>query len=77
MKKRHIQKEIDDAIDLFESAHNITPSYDSETGNVSFTTTPNKTFLNVRKVKKRYGDYQPGAVKVYTPEEIKEYEDGR
>ena len=77
MKKRHIQKEIDDAIDLFESAHNITPSYDGETGNTSYTTTPTKTFLNVRRVKKRHADYQPGTVKVYTPEEIKEYEDGR
>ena len=73
MLKKNIQREIDDAIELFESAHNVTPTYDSETGNVGYTRNERVSFTSVRSLKRRRSDYRPGPVKIYTAEEIDKY----
>ena len=66
-------KEIGDAIELFESAYNVVPSYDSETGNTSFNDRKRIQFTSVRKLKGKRADYRPGPVKVYTEQEIEDY----
>jgi len=73
MKRDPVQKEIDDAIELFESAYYIVPSYDSETGNINHSNTQVPNFASIRKLKARRADYRPGPVKVYTTEEIRDY----
>jgi len=75
MSRHRSKKEIRDAIDLFESAYYVVPTYDAETGTTSYTTKECPVFTNVRNIKGQYKDYQPGEVKIYTTEEIKEYED--
>lgn len=69
--------DIGDAIELFESAYHIVPSYDSETGNTSITKPDAPKFRTIRRLKQASPDYRTGAVKVYTAEEIKEYEYAR
>ena len=73
MLKKNIQREIDDAIELFESAHNITPTYDSETGTTGYSTNQRITYSSVVKLKRKREDYRPGPIKIYTAEEIDEY----
>ena len=77
MKKTLMDKELDEAVELFESAHYVVPNHDSETGSTQYNHANRPTFRSIRKLKRRYSDYQAGPVKVYTKQEIKEYEDAR
>lgn len=67
------QKEINDAIELFESSFHIVPSHCSETGNTLFNDRKGIQFTCVRKLKTRRADYRPGPVKVYTEQEVEDY----
>lgn len=67
------QKEIDDAIELFESAYYVVPSHDAETGGTRYHNAEVPKYRSVRRLKRRQRDYQPGPVKVYTAEEIADY----
>lgn len=69
--------DIGDAIELFESSYYLTLSHDSETGNTSITKPEPPKFRNIRRLKQAKPDYRAGPVKMYTAEEIKEYEDAR
>ena len=73
MLKKNIQREIDDAIELFESAHNITPTYDSETANTGYTSNQRIVYRSVVALKRKSADYRPGPVKHYTTQEIEDY----
>lgn len=66
-------KEIDDAIELFESAHYRVLTYDAETGGTNYSKSTPPKFRSIRKLKARRKDYRPGPVKVYTAEEIDDY----
>ena len=70
-------KEIRDAVALFEQAHNVTPSYDSETSNSGYTRAPSTTYETAVDIKMSHRDYQAGAVKIYTSDEIEEYMNAR
>ena len=72
-KRDPVQKGIDDALELFESAHYTVPCYNNETGNTSYDVTPTPQFLSVRRLKQRRPDYRPGPIKVYTEQEIEDY----
>lgn len=74
MNRKKVDREIGDAIELFESAHYIVPSHDSEAGHTRYTRPDPPTFRSVRRLKQRHSDYRAGPVKVYTREEIEEYE---
>lgn len=67
------QKGIDDAIELFESAHYIVPTHDVETGDTVYAHAPSPRFSSVRRVKRARPDYRPGPVKVYTEQEVEDY----
>ena len=73
MLKKNIQREIDDALELFESAHNITPTYDSETANTGYTSNQRIVYRSVVALKRKSADYRPGPVKIYTAQEIDDY----
>ena len=73
MSKDRMNKEIDDAIELFESAHYVIPSYDAEMGSTRYSNSEVPSFRSIRKLKRTHSDYRPGIVKVYTAEEIEEY----
>lgn len=73
MSKDRMNKEIDDAIELFESAHYIIPSHDAETGGTRYSNAEVPRFRSIRRLKRRHSDYRPGKVKVYTAEEIEDY----
>lgn len=78
MSRKKVDREIGDAIELFESSYYVIPSHDSETGNTRYTTGQQPpSFTNLRKLKQRRDDYRPGKVKVYTEQEIEEYERAR
>lgn len=73
MKKIQVDKELDDAVELFESAHYLVPIYDAESGNTNFTNTRSTSFRNIRRLKRGRADYQPGPIKDYTEQEIEDY----
>ena len=66
--------EIEDAIEYFESAYSVGCTYNSETGAVSYSKVPHQLYRNIRRLKRSRPDYRAGKVKVYTREEIEEYE---
>jgi len=68
------QKEINDAVVLFEQAYYVVPCYDNETGNTEINIRPCPSFTSVRRLKGRRADYRPGKVKVYTEQEVRQYE---
>lgn len=72
--KRIVDKEIDDAIEYFESTYYIVPSHDHEVGATKYSNREAPLFRNVRILKRRHSDYRPGPIKVYTKQEIEEYE---
>ena len=73
MKRDPVQKEIDDAIELFESSFYVVPEHDSERGYTSYNVSSAPAFRSIRRLKARRADYRPGPVKVYTTEEIRDY----
>jgi hypothetical protein len=73
MKKARYNREIDDAIELFESSHHTLPTYDMETGHTSHTKQGNRLYVNVRTLKRGHSDYQAGPIKYYTSQEIEDY----
>ena len=77
MKKIQVNKELDDAVEYFESSYHIVPTHDSETGLTRYARTRAPLFQNIRRLKRSRDDYRPGKVKVYTRAEIEEYEDAR
>lgn len=66
-------KEIDDAIELFESAYYVVPSYDSESGGTVRNTPEAPAFRSVRRLKRMHADYRHGPIKIYTKQEVAEY----
>ena len=67
------QKEIRDAVVLFEHAHYVVPSYDTETGTTKNSKPRSPSFHSIWSIKSKRPDYRPGTVKVYTEQEVAEY----
>lgn len=76
MKKRKTN-DIQEAIDVFESGYYTQPNYDAANGKVSYTKAEAPVFRSVRRLKMSRPDYKYGPVRVYTEQEIKEYEDAK
>ena len=68
------QNEIDDAVEYFESSYYVVPSFDAEVGSTKYSKREAPLFRNIRILKGKRSDYRPGPVKVYSRQEIKEYE---
>jgi len=73
MTKRRVDKEIGDAIELFESSFHVVPKHDSESGHTKYDVRTSPTFHSIRRLKQRHPDYRAGPVKVYTEQEIEDY----
>ena len=71
------QQNIDEALLMFEQSYYTVPEHDAESGFTKQRKPVPPTFKTVRKLKQRNPDYRPGEVKVYTKEEIDEYERNR
>jgi len=70
-------REIEDAIELFEQVGFSVPSQDNESNNAYLRPSQAPSFASIRKLKRRHSDYRAGPVKHYTRQEIEEYEHGR
>lgn len=70
-------REIEDAIELFEQVGYCTPSADTEGNGTYLRPSQAPSFTSIRKLKRRHSDYRAGPVKYYTRQEIEEYEHGR
>jgi len=70
-------REIEDAIELFEQVGYSVQSKDLEGGDSRLSSTSPPSFASIRKLKRKHMDYRAGPVKHYTREEIEEYENVR
>ncbi len=68
------QENIDEAIQVFEETSYFTVRHNAETGGTEWKKTDPPEFRNITAIKRSFPDYQPGKVRVYTKEEIEEYE---
>lgn len=69
-----MKDEIGEAIELFEAVGRTRTDRDAGEQTASSIGLPAHRFSTVRRLKQRSSDYRPGAVKIYTREEIEAYE---
>jgi hypothetical protein len=69
--------DIKEAIEVFECGYYTQPVFVPADGTTKYVAAPSPSFRSIRRLKMSRSDYKPGKVRVYTEQEVKEYEDAR